>query len=326
MTTKIIGTGSFLPENIVTNEKLTTIVETSDEWISSRTGIKERRIVCRETTSGMASEAAKRAIEDAKIDPAEIDLIIMATFTPDRSMPCGACDVQKEIGAANATAFDLNAACSGFLFALNTAHAYIAAGLCRTALVMGAETLSKVLDWTDRGTCVLFGDGAGAAVVQASDTGIISMVTGADGTKGDVLTCDGRRVINPLTAGLDDVESGADEAYIKMNGQEVFKFAVKKVPESIEELLEKSGTAIEDVKYFILHQANKRIIHSVAKRLKVSEEKFPMNLDSCGNTSAASIPILLDEMNRKGLLNPGDKIVMSGFGGGLTWGAVILEW
>lgn len=179
MTTKIIGTGSFLPENIVTNEDLSKIVETSDEWISSRTGIRERRIVCRETTAGMASEAAIRAMEDAGVDPSEIDLIIVGTFSSDRSMPCAACDVQKQIGAVNAVAFDLNAACSGFLFALNTATAYIRSGFMKTALVIGAETLSKMLDWDDRGTCVLFGDGAGAAVITASETGIIDMVMGA---------------------------------------------------------------------------------------------------------------------------------------------------
>lgn len=319
MAARIIGTGSGIPEHIVTNDYLSTIVDTSDEWIRERTGIRERRISKNETTSNLAAKAARNAIENAKISSSQIDIIIVATFTADSYMPSTACLVQKEIGATNAVCFDISAACTGFVFALSSAYAYIQAGLYKNALVIGAETISKTVDWTDRGTCILFGDGAGAVVVQEDNSGKMTFVQGSDGSRGGVLTYPGKSLDNPLTK----VEES--NSYIYMDGQEVFKFAVKKVPECIEELLDKTNTNIDEVKYFCLHQANKRIINSVAKRLKQSEEKFPSNLERYGNTSAASIPILLDELYRSNQIQKGDKFVISGFGGGLTWGAALIE-
>lgn len=313
MTTRIIGTGSCLPTNIITNDQLSRQVDTSDEWISSRTGIRNRHVAEEDTGAGMASEAARRALKNAGVSADEIELIIVATCTADMQFPSTACMVQKDIGAKHAVAFDLSAACSGFLFALNTAHAYFTAGIYKKALIIGTEVLSKLVDWTDRSTCVLFGDGAGAAVVEASDIGLEGFVQHADGGKGEVLTC----------AGTNRTEG---PAYIQMNGQEVFKFAVKKVPECIQEVLEMTGTEKEDIRWYLLHQANSRIIQSAAKRLKEPEEKFPMNMDQYGNTSAASIPILLDEMNRSGMLKKGDRLMMSGFGAGLTWGAAQIVW
>lgn len=320
MTARIIGTGSAVPEQIVTNEDLSKIVETSDEWISSRSGIKERRLAKEETTTSLAILAGKRALENAGIASEEIEVIIVATCTPDYFFPNTACQVQEAIGAKHAVAFDLSAACSGFLFALSTAQAYIKGGIYQKVLIIGAETMSKMIDWSDRSTCVLFGDGAGAAVVSAEETGVLELVQKSDGTGKGVLSCKARETRNLLNH-----ESETKE-YLYMEGQPVFKFAVKTVPECVEEVLKKAEVKKEEIRYYILHQANSRIIQSVAKRLKEPEEKFPMNLSLYGNTSAASIPILLDEMNRNGLLNRGDKLVLSGFGAGLTWGAVLLEW
>lgn len=320
MTARIIGTGSAVPEQIVTNEDLSKIVETSDEWISSRSGIKERRVAKEETTTSLAILAGKRALENAGIASEEIEVIIVATCTPDCFFPNTACQVQDAIGAKHAVAFDLSAACSGFLFALSTAQAYIKGGIYQKALIIGAETMSKMIDWSDRSTCVLFGDGAGAAVVSAEETGVLELVQKSDGTGKGVLSCKARETRNLLNH-----ESETKE-YLYMEGQPVFKFAVKTVPECVEEVLKKAEVKKEEIRYYILHQANSRIIQSVAKRLKEPEEKFPMNLSLYGNTSAASIPILLDEMNRNGMLNQGDKLVLSGFGAGLTWGAVLLEW
>lgn len=320
MTTRIIGTGSYLPETIVTNDDLSKIMDTSDEWISSRTGIRERHLVKEETTTSMCMEAAKRALADAKLSAEEIDLIIVGTITAEHITPSAACEVQAGIGAQNAIAFDVNAACSGFLFALHIAHSYLQAGIFKNALILGAETLSKIMDWNDRSTCVLFGDGAGAAVVSASDLGVLGFDLGSDGAKGHVLSCRNRENNNPL------VQNPIAQDYVHMDGQEVYKFAVSTVPKSIEKVLEQAQMTPSDVDYFVLHQANIRIIQSVAKRLKVSEEKFPIGLDHCGNISAGSVPILLDEMNKKGMLKPGDKLVLSGFGAGLTWGTTVLEW
>ena len=320
MTARIIGTGSAVPEQIVTNEDLSKIVETSDEWISSRSGIKERRLAKEETTTSLAILAGKRALENAGIASEEIEVIIVATCTPDYFFPNTACQVQEAIGAKHAVAFDLSAACSGFLFALSTAQAYIKGGIYQKALIIGAETMSKMIDWSDRSTCVLFGDGAGAAVVSAEETGVLELVQKSNGAGKGVLSCKARETRNLLNH-----ESETKE-YLYMEGQPVFKFAVKTVPECVEEVLKKAEVKKEEIRYYILHQANSRIIQSVAKRLKEPEEKFPMNLSLYGNTSAASIPILLDEMNRNGLLNRGDKLVLSGFGAGLTWGAVLLEW
>ncbi|SET54457.1 3-oxoacyl-[acyl-carrier-protein] synthase-3 [Enterocloster lavalensis] len=320
MTTRIVGTGAYVPEQIATNDDLARIVETNDEWIRSRTGIGERRIATTETNSYMAAQAAKQALDQAGIAPEDVDLILLATSSPDYCFPNGACEIQEQIGAVNAAGYDISAACTGFVFALNTAHAFIQAGIYRTALVVGADVLSKLLDWTDRGTCVLFGDGAGAVVVQAADRGVIGVKMHSDGTKGGVLTCGSRTNGNFLLGKKPEL------GYMTMDGQEVFKFAVKKVPEIIKELLEENRTSLQEIRYFVLHQANYRIIESVAKRLKADISKFPANMERYGNTSGGSIPLLLDEMNRKGMLAPGDKIVLSGFGAGLTWGATLVEW
>ncbi len=327
--TRITGTGSCLPEQIVTNEDLSKVVDTSDEWISSRTGIRERHLAKDETTASMAAEAGRRALQDAGIGAEEVDLLIVGTITGDYVTPSTSCEVQEILGAVNAVAFDINAACAGFMFALHTAHAYLQSGIYKTALVLGAETLSKIMDWKDRSTCVLFGDGAGAAVVRAFEKGqaedkaaggILAFEQGSDGRKGKVLSCLGRRNNNPV------IENPFIPSYVSMNGQEVYKFAVNTVPASIQKVLELAGLETGDIKYFVLHQANIRILQAVAKRLKADMEKFPVSLDHCGNISAASVPILLDEMNRKGMLEKGDKIVMSGFGGGLTWASAVLEW
>ncbi len=324
MSIRIMGTGSCLPENVVTNDFLSTIMDTSDEWISSRTGIRERRLVKEETTASMSAEAAKRALTDAGIQAEDIDLIIVGTLSGDYVTPSTACEVQAAIGAVNAVAFDINAACSGFMYGVSMAYAYMKCGIYKNALVIGAETLSKVMDWNDRSTCVLFGDGAGAAVLALSEDekslGIIELEQGADGSKGMVLAGRDRMNNNPL------VTNPKEPGYVQMDGQEVYKFAVTTVPESINRVLDKAQLKVEDIKYFLLHQANIRIIQSVSKRLKVPMESFPISLDHCGNVSAASVPILLDEVNKKGMLQKGDKIVMSGFGGGLTWGTCVLEW
>lgn len=320
MSVKILGTGSFLPENVVTNDYLSTIMDTSDEWISSRTGIKARHLAKTESTTEMSVQAAKNALLDAGMQASELELIIVGTVTGDEVTPSTACEVQAAIGAEAAVAFDMNAACSGFMFAMHTAYAYLQSGIYKNALIIGAETLSRIMDWSDRSTCVLFGDGAGAAVLGMGQGGILGFEQGSDGVKGSVLSCKARANNNPLVQNKEVLD------YIHMDGQEVYKFAVTTVPASIERVLEKTQTDTGEIKYFLLHQANIRIIQSVAKRLHAPMEKFPISLDHCGNISAASIPILLDEVNKKGMLNQGDKIVMSGFGGGLTWGTCVLEW
>ena len=320
MPARIIGTGSALPALLVSNRELEKTVDTTDEWIRSRTGIESRHIAVEETTTSMAIEAAKKALQDAKASPEELDLIIVGTISPDHYFPSTACEIQNALGAVNATAFDISAACAGFLFGLGIVDAYMKAGTVRTALVVGAETLSKMMDWNDRSTCVLFGDGAGAAVVRSDESGIMSMVQGSDGARGNALTCEDRRVNNPYKKNDTSLD------YTKMNGQEVYKFAVKTVPKSIEEALLKANVKADDVKYFLLHQANLRIIEAVAKRLGQSIEKFPTNLQECGNISAGSVPVLLDFVNREGMLQKGDTIVLAGFGAGLTWGATVLIW
>ncbi len=331
MTIKITGTGSALPEKIVTNFDLEKLVETSDEWIQKRTGIAERRISDGETVSTLAADACRKALEMAGKSAEDVDLILVATCSPELLLPCCACQVQELIGASGAAAFDLNAACSGFLFALNTAYAYLHSGICQNALVVGSEVLSKLVDWKDRGTCVLFGDGAGAAFVEASAEDIVRsngrraglecMVQGSDGAKGMVLSCAERAVNNAFTA-----VRQTDSPYIHMDGQEVYKFATKQVPACIQEALDKADLAADDVDWFLLHQANVRIIESVAKRLKVDIARFPMNIHRIGNMSSATIPVLLDEQNRSGSIREGDRLVLSGFGAGLTYGASILVW
>lgn len=349
MRIKIKGTGSAVPKLRVTNDDLSKLMDTSDEWIKSRTGIGARHLAVEETTTGLAVAAANDALRDAGVTAEELDLIIAATVTADKFLPNLSCEVQSDLGAKNAVAFDLNAACSGFLFALNTVQMYLENGVYKKALVIGAETLSKIMDWNDRSTCVLFGDGAGAAVVAAEDenvdgqpnvtggrsdfgrtqpdaesksnkSGILSMVQGSDGARGEVLRCDNRPVNNPFAV------NDATLSYVSMNGQEVYKFAVKTVPKVIEKAVDKAGLKVEDIDLFVLHQANLRIIESVAKRLHQPMEKFPTNLEECGNISAASVPILLDNINKHGMICEGKKIVLAGFGAGLTWGATVLTW
>lgn len=320
MTGTICGTGSYVPSYTMDNNDIAKLVETSDEWIRERTGVERRHIAGDETTVSMAVEAGRRALADAGTAPEEVDLILVSTISSNVLLPCAACEVQKELGAVKATGFDLGgAACSGFVFAYSTAMAFLASGVYRTILVIGSETLSNITNWKDRGTCILFGDGAGAAVLKASDGQMYKPVTHSDGAKGDALTCESRYTKNWK-------EIPEENTYMKMDGQAVFKFAVRRVPEVIREVLEANSVAPGDISCYILHQANRRIVEAVAKRLGEPVEKFPMNLQEYGNTSSASIPILLDELNRSGALKKGQKIVLAGFGAGLSWGASVLEW
>lgn len=319
---KILSTGSYAPENIISNTDLSKLVDTSDEWIISRTGIKERRISKGENTSDIAAKASERALQKSGLSPEEIDLIIVATATPDCFVPSTACIVQDRLKAVNATCFDISAACTGFIYAVNIATQFIKSGQSKNALVIGSEVLSKIVDWEDRNTCVLFGDGAGAAVLQRSDTkGIISEYTGSDGSGGKFLLCDTLSLSNPYFE-----EALPIQNTLSMNGREVFKFASRIIPHCIDKVLEKSGHSLEDIKYIVPHQANINIIEYAAKKLKLDKSKFYINLDRFGNTSGASIPIALDEMNDNGMLNKGDKIIVVGFGGGLTFGAILIEW
>lgn len=308
MNTKIIGTGSAVPSRVLDNAELSTFLDTSDEWIRTRTGIRSRHIAQEgQTASALAAQAAKKAIADAGIAAEQIEAIIVATSTPDYIFPSTANLVQQEIGAERAACFDLSAACTGFLYAMSVADAYIKVGMYKKVLVIGAEVMSQVVDWKDRSVCVLFGDGAGAVVLGEDSSGKSIFRLYSDSGSAQALTL------------------GKENA-VHMNGREIFSFAVRKVPESVKEVLEESETAKEQVKYFILHQANARMIESIAKRLDVPVEKFPMNLETHGNTSAASIPVLLDELNRQNRLIPGDVLILSGFGGGLSWGSALLEW
>lgn len=321
MNAHILGTGSFLPEKIVTNFDLAERVETNDEWIVSRTGIRERHIAVGESTAEMAAAAARRALSDADVGAEELEMILLATVSPDHIVPSAACEVQAMLGAKNAVAIELNAACSGFVFALNTAQAYVRAGIYTKILVIGVETLSKLVDWNDRSTCILFGDGAGAAVVTAAqEAGILDFIQFSDGEKGEALLCDAKPLCN-LFASREQ-----EQKFVKMDGQGVFKFAVRRVSESIDQLFSRNHLEAGQIDCYILHQANARIIQSVAKHLKEDIAKFPMNVERCGNTSGASVPILLDELNRAGRLKRGDKVIMSGFGGGLTWGSIYMIW
>lgn len=321
MRTRICGTGSALPKKVVTNDDLSKIMDTSDEWISSRTGIRSRHLAVEENLTGLATDAAKQALEEAGIKAEELDMILAATLSADKICPSLSCEIQRDLGAVNAVAFDINAACSGFMFALQTADVYIRCGQYKKILIIGGEILSKIMDWNDRSTCVLFGDGAGAAVVQADEEyGVLGSVQGSDGAKGEALLCENRKVNNPY------VTNSTELSYVYMNGQEVYKFAVKTVPKAIEEAVEKAGLTVEDIDLFVIHQANIRIIESVSKRLKVSMEKFPTILEECGNLSAGSVPVLLDKVNKEGMLKKGDKVVLAGFGAGLTWGASVLTW
>ncbi len=320
----IAGLGFFVPEKILTNRDLEKLVETSDEWIRSRTGISERHIAERGVgTSDLAAKAALEAMKDAGVKADEIDLIIAATSTPDMPLPSCACFVQEKIGATKAAAFDLAAACAGFVYGLVTAEQFILTGTYQKVLVIGADLISSYIDWTDRSTCVLFGDGAGAAVVtRASSGGILSSVLGSDGRHADLLkiACGGSK----SPASKESVESKGH--YLQMTGSEVFKLAVRGMTDAVTEALEKAGLKLEDVKIFIPHQANQRIIDAVAERLHLSKEKIFVNLQKYGNTSAASCAIGLYEAVKQGRIQKKDKVVLATFGSGLVWGAMVIEW
>lgn len=319
---KMIGFGLYTPKNLVENEKLQEFLETSDEWIRTRTGIERRYISLNENTSDLAVEASKKALSQAGLSAEDIDLIIVATVTPDNFTPSTACIVQDKLGAKNAWAFDINAACTGFIYALKLGRSLIRSGEANNALIIGAETLSKALNWEDRGSCVLFGDGAGATVLTSTeeDCGIKCVNVKSDGSKGDSLVIQGLPLNSPFKAGKE-----VSENYINMNGREIFKFATKVMEESIVEILEKENIKIEDIAAIIPHQANLRIIDYVVKRLGIPREKFITNLQNYGNTSGASIPIALCESIDEGNLKKGDNIIMVGFGGGLTWGAALIK-
>lgn len=306
MCTRIIGTGSYIPKKVITNDDLSLTLETSDAWISTRTGIHNRHIAEGMTSSDMAYMAARRAVDDSGLNPADIDVIIVATSSPDYAFPSTAALVQAKLEAVNAACFDISAACTGFIYAYSIAQGYIAGGMYKNILIIGTEVMSEHVDWKDRSVCVLFGDGAGAAMLTADKDNLSSVMIHSDGSRGNVLTC------------------GKDNIF--MDGQEVFKFAVKTVPMSIQDILNKEHIRADDVGMYILHQANQRIIQAVSKRLGISMEKFPMNMQEYGNTSAASIPILLDELNRNNRLVRDELIVMSGFGAGLSWGSIVLNW
>lgn len=317
MVGKIIGTGSYVPDNTADNTDLAKYIDTSDEWIRERTGIARRHIAKGETTSYMGAQAAMRALKDADTSPEEVELILFATSSPETIYPSAACQVQSAIHADNAVGFDLNGACSGFVLAFQTALAYIGAGIYRTILVIGAETMSRLVDWTDRSTCILFGDGAGAVLVKASEGNPAAMAAHSDGGRGNALT---------LLSRPDRSEGSAENPFLHMDGQAVFRFAVQKIPQIVEEVLKKADITADEVDYFILHQANRRIIEAVARRLGADLEKFPMNMDEYANTSAASIPLLLDKWKEKGTFRSGQKLLLVGFGAGLTWAACLIDW
>lgn len=325
MDVSICGTGSYIPSYTIDNNGIAALVDTSDGWIQERTGIRRRHIVDGETTVSMACEAGRQALTSAGVSAEEVDLIIVSTISSNMILPCAACEVQKELGAIHATCFDLSAACTGFLLAYNTAAAYLAGGIYSTALIIGSESLSNLTNWKDRGTCILFGDGAGAAVLKADDRRMYLPVTRADGAKGSALTLKSRHDWNVLDV-KEKRDYDSDGYFMQMDGKAVFQFAIKRVPEAIRGVLEKNKVRQEEIAWFLLHQANRRIIESVAKRLGEPMEKFPVNIQEYGNTSSASIPILLDEMNKKGLLKSGQKMILAGFGAGLIWGAALYEW
>jgi len=322
----IAGTGSYLPEKILTNEDLAKRVDTSDEWIFTRTGIRERRIAAEgEFTSHMASAAARKALEQAGLEPSEVQLIIVATITPDTLTPATACYVQQQLGAMNAVAFDISAACSGFLYAMKISKRMISDGAFENALIIGAEKLSAFVNWEDRTTCVLFGDGAGAAVLRRSKPGegaILATEMGTDGSLTHLLNIPGGGSACPITAS----NVGNHLSALAMQGKEVFKHAVNRMKEAAEKVIERSGLQAEDIACVSPHQANLRIIDAIAERLAVPEGRVFINLDKYGNTSAAAVAIALDEANRSGAFKRGDNIVLVVFGAGLTWAAAAVRW
>ncbi len=321
----IAGTGSYVPDRVVSNKDLEEMVDTSDEWIKSRTGIEQRRVADDDcATSDLALRAGLKALESAGMESGEVDLIIVATITPDMFFPSTACFVQHKLGISGNMAFDVTAACSGFIYALSSAYQYISSGMVENALVIGSEILSRVTDWKDRSTCVLLGDGAGAVVLKADGKkrGLSGFSLGADGSSWEMLHIPGGGSRMPASA--ETIENKMH--YIKMKGNELFKIAVRVLVEAACSALGKAGMSVSDVDLLIPHQANLRIINAVAARLGIDKDKVYTNLQSYGNTSAASIPIALDEAARKGMLKEGDIILLDAFGGGLTWGACVLEW
>lgn len=320
---KVVGFGHYCPENIVSNKDLENIVETTDEWIVKRTGIKERRISTGEGTVELAYKAALSALKNSNCTKDDIDLIVVATTSPDRIMPSTACSVQGLLGCNNAAAFDITAACSGFVYSLIVASSLIKGTDKKRALVIGSEVLSRIIDWSDRSTCVLFGDGAGAAVIEISDDdeGIISTCFSSDGGLGEKSLVAGELELNtPFVK-----EKKLEKRYIEMKGAEVYKFAVSILPQIVNELLEKANEDIKNIKYIVPHQANSRIIDDAARRLKIDKDMFYTNLDKYGNTSSASVAVALSEMFEKGLIKRGDKIILAAFGGGLTWAGTLIK-
>ncbi len=323
----ILGTGSYLPERILTNADLEKMVETSDDWITTRTGIRERRIAAEdEATSDLAAKAAERAMEQAGVEAADLELLIVATITPDTFFPSTACHVQKKIGAVNAVCFDVSAACSGFLYAIQVARHYLNGSTRKTALVIGAEKMSAFVDWTDRNTCVLFGDGAGAAVLhqngEKADRRILSTYLGSDGNQTDILEVPGGGSAIPITPD----NAGEKLNTISMQGREVYKYAVTAMRKAAEVALERAGYQPSDVSMIIPHQANLRILDATAERLGVPNEQVYKNLDKYGNTSAAAVAIALDEAHRDGSIKEGDLVLLLAFGAGLTWASTLIRW
>ncbi|HIJ61044.1 MAG TPA: ketoacyl-ACP synthase III [Nitrospirae bacterium] len=322
---KIISTGSFLPSKVLSNAELSTMVDTSDEWITERTGIKERRIAdVNKTTSDLAYEASKKALKNAGLKASDISLIIVATISGDMPFPATACLVQKKLNAKNAAAFDVNAACSGFIYALSIADSFIRSGVHKKILVIGTEILSRFTDWKDRSTCVLFGDGAGAVLLEGhkGKSGILSTHLYSDGNLWDLIQIPAGGSLKP--ASLDTVNNRLHT--ISMKGNETFKFAVKTLGSLVDKTLEHNKLSPSQLTLLIPHQANHRIIQAVASRIGLSMDKVMMNIQKCGNTSAASIPIALDDANRAGKIKKGDYILLEAFGGGLTWASALIRW
>jgi 3-oxoacyl-[acyl-carrier-protein] synthase-3 len=321
----IIGTGSYVPEKTMTNEDFTKIVDTSDEWITTRTGIKVRHICTdHETTATLATEAAKRALADAGLCAADLDMIIVGTITPEMVFPSTACFIQDALGASNAWAFDLSAACSGFVYGLSIAQQFIHTGRYTNIMVIGAETLSKITDYEDRASCILFGDGAGAVIVQKSTAGprgIMYTTNSADGAGWTSLNCPAYGSRHPVSKPIPDPKM----VYMTIRGREIYQLAVRRIVEMVHDCLEQCHLTTDDISMFIPHQMNARIIESVGKRLKLPDERIFINIEKYGNTSAASIPIALDDCRRQGRLKSGDIVLMVAFGGGLTWGANVTE-
>jgi 3-oxoacyl-[acyl-carrier-protein] synthase-3 len=318
--TKILGTGSYVPSKVLTNDDVAQIVETSDEWIASRTGIKKRHIVTDEYTIDLAEQAALRAIASAKIQKEDIDLVVVATVTPDHYFPGISQLLQARLGLPNIMAFDINAACSGFLYTLEIADKMIKSGAYHTALIVGAETLTRLTDWSDRNTCVLFGDAAGAMIVGRSEHNHIKQViTGSDGDVNGYLICDNVDLKDPF------VNARSTQDHIHMNGREVFKFATRIMPQTVRQLLENNDLEISALDSIIAHQANYRIIDKAARDLDFPMEKMFLNIQEYGNTSAASVPLAIDEAIKQGFLKQGDTFITVAFGGGFTWGGALIE-